>query len=97
MTSRKLLIATPKYCQTAVCGPVVDIVVGAQDSAPEGTRFVHCEVFVDAGNTPTAPVTELGLPTEPWTWVIGADGVVVDRFDGPVVPELLAEAISRAT
>jgi hypothetical protein len=90
-------IATPKYCQTAVCGPVVDIVVEAQEGAPEGTRFVHCEVFVDAGNTPTTPVLELGLPTEPWTWVIGSDGTVVDRFDGPVVPELLAEALSRAT
>lgn len=90
-------VATPKYCQTAVCGPVVDVVVDAREDAPEGFRFVHAEVFVDAGNTPTQTVTDLGLPTEPWTWVIAADGTVVDRFDGPVVPELLAAAIADAT
>jgi hypothetical protein len=90
-------VATPKYCQTAVCGPVVDVVLDAREDAPEGVRFVHAEVFVDAGNTPTQAVTDLGLPTEPWTWVIAADGTVVDRFDGPVVPELLADAIAAAT
>ena len=50
----------------------------------------------DAGVTPTDVVNELALPSEPWTWVIGADGVVIDRFDGPVVPSLVRDAVERA-
>lgn len=89
-------VATPRFCQTAVCGPVVDVVEDAKAQAPEGTRFIHAEVYNDAGVTPTSVIDELALPSEPWTWVIGADGVVVDRFDGPVVPSLLEDAIARA-
>lgn len=89
-------VATPRFCQTAVCGPVVDVVEDAKAQAPEGTSFIHAEVYNDAGVTPTSVIDELALPSEPWTWVIGADGVVVDRFDGPVVPSLLEDAIARA-
>ncbi len=91
-----LSIATPQFCQTAVCGPVVSVVEGVRDDvAREDVTFIHAEVYNDAGVTTTDAVNELGLPSEPWTWVIGPDGVVVDRFDGPVVPELLADAIGR--
>jgi hypothetical protein len=92
-----LTVSTPKYCATAVCGPVVDVVLEAKESrASDDILFIHAEVFTDAGNTPTDYVTEdLALPTEPWTWVIGADGVVVDRFDGPVVAPLLEQALDR--
>lgn len=87
-------IATPKYCQTAVCGPVVDVVLEAKKSlGRDDIAFIHAEVFTDAGNTPTEVVTQLQLPTEPWTFVIDADGNVADRFDGPVVPQLLHDAI----
>lgn len=89
-------IATPQFCQTAVCGPVVDVVEDAKAQAPEGVTYIHAEVYTDAGNTYTNAVEELALPTEPWTWVIDGDGVVVDRFDGPVVPSLLQDAIARA-
>ncbi|MFP5309341.1 MAG: hypothetical protein ACLGIR_07145 [Actinomycetes bacterium] len=90
-----LTVSTPKYCQTAVCGPVVDVVLAAKEArADQEVLFIHAEVFTDAGNTPTDYVAEdLALPTEPWTWVIGADGVVTDRFDGPVVAPLLEQAL----
>lgn len=89
-------VATPRFCQTAVCGPVVDVVEDARAQAPEGVTFIHAEVYTDAGVTPTSVIDELALPSEPWTWVIDADGIVVDRFDGPVVPSLLQDAIARA-
>lgn len=90
-----LSIATPKYCQTAICGPVVDVVLGAKESvARDDVVFIHAEVFKDAGNTPVALVNELQLPTEPWTFLIGADGNVVDKFDGPVSTDLLAESVT---
>lgn len=89
-----LVIATPKYCQTAICGPVVDVVEELkQELSRDDIAWIHCEVFVDAGNTPTEIVNTLQLPSEPWTFVIGADGTVSDRFDGPVVPSLLRASI----
>lgn len=90
-----LTIATPKYCSSRICGPVVDVVLDVkQQVGRDDVVFIHAEVFADEGTTPTAIVSELELPTEPWTFVIGSDGNVVDRFDGPVVPAFLAEAVS---
>lgn len=91
-----LSVATPRFCQTAVCGPVVDVLEDVKADLGATATFVHAEVYTDAGNTTTPVVDELQLPSEPWTWVINADGVVVDRFDGPVVPSLLRDAIERA-
>lgn len=89
-----LTIATPKFCTSAICGPVVDVVMGVKEAVGrDDVVFVHAEVFTDAGNTPTQIVTAYELPTEPWTFVVGADGKVVDRFDGPVVPALLRDAV----
>jgi hypothetical protein len=90
-------VATPAFCQTAVCGPVVDVVEDVRDTSDrDDVAYVHAEVYVDAGVNATPVVNELALPSEPWTWVIGADGKVVDRFDGPVVPDLLRDALARA-
>ncbi|MFT4837902.1 MAG: hypothetical protein ACI9OB_000356 [Nonlabens sp.] len=90
-----LTVATPAFCQTAVCGPVVSVIEGVRDSVTrDDVTFIHVEVYNDAGVTTTDLVNELGLPTEPWTWVIAADGTVVDRFDGPVVPDLLTDALN---
>ncbi|MBW3621450.1 MAG: hypothetical protein KY461_14490, partial [Actinobacteria bacterium] len=89
-----LVISTPKYCATRICGPVVDVVMQVrEETGRDDVRFIHAEVFKDAGNTPTDVVTELQLPTEPWTFVIAADGTLSERFDGPVVPTLLREAV----
>lgn len=90
-------VATPRFCQTAVCGPVVDVLEELKsDLGRDDLTFIHAEVYNDAGVTPAQVVEELGLPSEPWTWVVAADGTVVDRFDGPVVPSLLRDAIDRA-
>lgn len=83
-----LLFATPAFCQTAVCGPTVDVIDGIRSDYPDAT-FIHCEVFADAGETIGDPVNAWELPTEPWLFVIDADGRIVRRADGPllVVPD----------
>ena len=35
------------------------------------------------------------LPTEPWTFVIDRDGIVVERFEGAFSAEELAAAVRR--
>lgn len=83
-----LLVSTPAFCQVAVCGPILDIMLGEIDAYP-GVVFVHAEVYLnpDQNEVPPVPddfapvVGELGLPFEPVLYAVGADGVVVERLD----------------
>ncbi len=91
-----LCISTPKYCATAICGPVLEdvVTVATEEDAPEAT-WIHVEPYTDANQTLTALVDELQLPTEPWTYVLAAGGDIVDRYPGPVIPDLLRAAVAE--
>src|SRR6185369_3089148 len=44
--------ATPRFCTSRVCGPVVDVVEAVRRKlASSGVRFIHVEVYTD--NNPT--------------------------------------------
>jgi hypothetical protein len=89
-----VVFATPKFCESRTCGPVVDVVDAVrQRHRDSDTRFVHVEIY--AGNDPANGVNrwveEWNLPSEPWVFVVGADGRVKAKFEGSVsVPELEA-------
>ena len=99
-----VLVATPAFCQTAVCGPVLDVMIDQMPDFPD-VRFVHAEVFKDPENnsTPLAPedyapvIGALGLPFEPALYTVGADGVVRDRldyiFDGTEINETVRRLV----
>lgn len=80
------LIATPKYCQVAVCGPVLDHLLALKDEFPQ-VRFLHSEVYPsDAAAQPPNPqlvpvVGAYGLTFEPVLFLAGADGTVRTRLD----------------
>lgn len=88
--------ATPKYCTSRTCGPVVDVVSEVRERHPELT-FVHVEIYED--NDPAKGenewVREWGLPSEPWVFVVGADGTVRERFEGTVSVAELDAAVER--
>ena len=83
-----LLVASPAFCQTAICGPVLDVMLG-QMAPYDSVTFIHAEVYKDPANrsSPVVPedfapiVTALGLPFEPVLYTIAADGVVRGRLD----------------
>ena len=81
------LISTPLFCQTAVCGPVLELLVDEASGRP-GLNVVHAEVYADAvakGNIIGASLTEAvnayALSFEPSLLVIDAAGMVTDRLD----------------
>jgi hypothetical protein len=79
--------ATPKFCSSRTCGPVVDVVEEVQHRLEgEDVRFIHVEVY--EGNDPANGFNrwmgEWKLPTEPWTFLVGADGKIAARFEGTV-------------
>ncbi len=90
-----VVFATPKFCASRACGPVVDVVeevARLQEKSP--VRFVHVEVYEDNDVTKgyNRWMQEWGLTTEPWTFVVGADGKISTRFEGPVSVHELEEA-----
>jgi hypothetical protein len=93
-----LVFATPRYCQSQTCGPVVDVVDAARRRfARSGIRFIHVEIYRD--NNPAKGenrwVKEWRLPTEPWTFLVGADGRIKAKFEGAVSLGELSASIRR--
>ncbi|MBI5157112.1 MAG: hypothetical protein HZA58_03750 [Acidimicrobiia bacterium] len=92
-----IVFATPKFCQTAICGPTLDRILEIKPSFPD-VNFLHVEVFTnldDPANLETVPaVDEWGLPTEPWVFVVDADGIVVARLEGVFDAAEIAAALS---
>ncbi len=83
-----IIFATPAFCQTAACGPMLEDVKSIARDHPD-VNFVHVEIYEDfepgvlPGPDKLAPaVIEWGLNTEPWVFVVGADGNVVAKFEG---------------
>lgn len=90
--------ATPQFCQTRVCGPVVEVVSAARRRlAGTGVRFIHVEVYEDnnPGKGANRWVREWKLPTEPFTFVVDREGRVSARFEGAVSVGELVTALRR--
>lgn len=90
-----LLVASPKFCQIAICGPVLDLVLGVRDAHP-GVRFLHAEVYMDPAkdlDAQTPVVAALGLHFEPCLVLVDGDGAVVDRVDTIFDREELADRL----
>jgi hypothetical protein len=93
-----VVFATPKFCASRTCGPVVDVVDAVRKRFPAGKiRFIHVEVYKD--NNPGLGYNrwfdQWHLPTEPWTFLVGKDGRIVQRFEGSVSVGELAAAVHR--
>ena len=90
--------ATPRYCTSRTCGPVVDVVDSLRRRyAHTGVRFIHVEVY--AGNNPQRGynrwMKQWHLRTEPWTFLVGRDGRIKAKFEGSVSARELGVAIRR--
>ncbi len=93
-----LVFATPAFCQSRVCGPVVDEVQQVADKYGSEADFIHMEIYED--NDPSLEETRpqlaaFGLETEPWTFLIDADGVVRDRIEGAFGVSELEQAMKK--
>ena len=90
--------ATPAYCQSRTCGPIVDVVSAVRKrEAGSNVRFIHVEVYQD--NDPAKGENkwfkEWHLPSEPWVFLVGPDGKVRERFEGTVSVSELDAAVKK--
>jgi hypothetical protein len=83
-----ITFATPAFCQTDICAPVVDSVEAVYEEFGAQANFIHVEVYkLFDPLTIADEVTEWGLSSEPWTFVLDENGAVVARLGGPVSPQ----------
>ena len=83
-----LLVSSPAYCQTNVCGPVLETLIAAEPKM-HGLNVIHAEVYADVGAhdgdvlqaTLTETVRAYRLSFEPSLLVIDGNGIVLDRLD----------------
>jgi hypothetical protein len=84
-----VIFATPAYCTSASCGPLLQQTKDAAEMFDD-VNFVHVEVysgFNEEGFQPDVdhlvPAVEaFRLPSEPWIFIIDENGVVKGRIEG---------------
>jgi hypothetical protein len=97
-TPAVIVFATPAFCVSQTCGPLLDQ-VKALRSAYDGVDFVHVEIYedlqVDSPEelTTVAATGEWGLPSEPWVFVVDDTGLVTAAFEGAASDAELRAAI----
>lgn len=94
-----VVLATPGFCTTRTCGPMVDVVKSVRPEFADRVNFIHIEITdLDATNEQgelvyTSFFYEWNLPSEPWTFVVDGDGRVFAKFEGVMLPEELRRSL----
>lgn len=95
-----LSISTPAYCQVAICGPVLDLVLDAVPDYPD-LQFIHVEPYkAPVPGDPftgglSQPMEALGLTFEPALFLVDADGNLAERLDNIWDASEMREALDR--
>lgn len=85
---------TPGLCQTEWCAPVLESVEAARADIKDEINTIHIEVYEDFEALKLVPeLADWGLETEPWVFVLDENGRITAKFEGPLSPQELNEAI----
>ncbi len=102
-----IVFATPAFCTSPTCGPQVDTVSELKELHPGEANFIHVELYDNPseiqGDLSRARFHDLvgiwglssipGWFNESWTFVLGADGRIAQRFEGFATLEELDAAL----
>src|SRR4051812_7198880 len=88
--------ATPKFCTSRLCGPVVDEqILVFEKVGKDRANFIHVEEFPTQDvSVQSPPFVAWGLRTEPWIFVIDAGGTIRARFLGPATADMIESALN---
>jgi hypothetical protein len=93
-----LLISTPAFCQTAICGPVLDVLLNRRDEVGDDLVLIHGEVYTDDTAATLAPVVQaLQLTYEPALFVADGDGILRARLDNIFDAEEMRAALASVS
>lgn len=86
-----VLFATPGFCTSRLCGPSLEVLQSLRDQYGSQVNFIHVEIYKDGRPNQqmelVPAVKEWGLTSEPWLFIVGADGRLVDKFEGSITTE----------
>jgi hypothetical protein len=100
-----VIFSTPVWCVSKFCGPVTDVVAGlAAGHEGDPVEFVHVEIWKDFQGRilNRAAADWVGDPTkgesltEPWLFLIGRNGRILERWDNLFDPAEVEAALARA-
>ncbi|HXH23401.1 MAG TPA: hypothetical protein VNN10_15385 [Dehalococcoidia bacterium] len=93
-----VLFAVPGFCDSRFCGPEYEIMKKLHSQYRDRLEFIHVEFYKTPGSPERVPadaVREWGLRSEPWFFLIDAQGLIAAKFEGPTSLAELEEAIRR--
>lgn len=95
--------ATPAFCQSRTCAPVMDTVMDPLYAKYRGQAvFIHIEPYelpqLRRSNVdePVRAMREWNLQTEPWVFVVGRDGRVAGKFEGIMAADEVESVLVQA-
>lgn len=102
-----VVFSTPAFCTSRTCGPALELAKSVAPDYAGRVNFVHVEPYelesIDghlqlrsdtAGSSiVVSAVEEWGIPSEPYVFVVDADGNVAAKFEGPADTTELAAAL----
>jgi len=79
------LFSTPVWCTSQFCGPSTDALEQLARTGPKDAAYIHVEIYENhAKNEVNAAAKQWllrnGDLTEPWLFLIGRDGKIIDRW-----------------
>jgi hypothetical protein len=97
-----VIFATPVYCMSRFCGPVTDAVDALWKRYRDRAVFIHIEIYRDYNAQPQQInraaadwLLRNGDLTEPWLYLIGSNGKIVDRWSSLFDPDEVARELER--
>jgi len=92
--------ATPAFCTSATCGPLIHALQSLEPTYRSRLTFIHIEIWRDFKPDPSKrqlrpEVLEWRLQTDPWVFLIDAKGLIRTRFEGVADADELRAAIDQ--
>jgi hypothetical protein len=96
-----VVFSTPVFCVSQFCGPVTDMVADLQKQYGDKANFIHIEIWKDFQNQQINDATRdwlyrNGNLNEPWVFLIGSDGTILNRWDNVATKGELTPALDKA-
>lgn len=98
-----VVVSTPTYCISRFCGPITDTIQRLAGIYGDDMSFIHAEVWNDyEGQALNKEAAEWiyrnpeADAAEPWVFLVGSDGIIIDRWDNVSTDAELEQAIQAA-
>ncbi len=102
-----VVIASPAFCTSPTCGPQTETVTELKEGYSDQANFIHVEIYDNphliqgdlSQATLVQSVQDWGISAVPgwfnesWTFVLGPDGAIAQRFEGYATLEELEQAL----